>query len=251
MRRFACSLIASIALMTAAGCAEETPPEGDPLFDGGSVGQNQNCPTCSVDGGLATAPNGTASSCTTLDPGVCAQYANCTPVLGLAYDPARYCRGETQLPVYCQANTVECGFGTVRVVDPVGQRWVLANKCLPPGYKAAPMEIHPIEWIEGYTVCPSASLATRCGQLDESGCNANPTCFAQMGSELDARRSCKASSEHFVACVQNTTCNRVLTYARDQLGQTWELSGSCLPSGFTALPNSAVASHTNWPSCLF
>jgi hypothetical protein len=247
MRRLSCSLIASIALMTAASCAEEAPPEENPRFDGGWVGQHL------LDGGpLVTLPVGaTAQACATLDPGVCAQYEDCTPVMGLAYDPGRYCRGETQLPVYCQAKSVECGFGTVRVIDAANQRWVLANKCVPPGYKAAPMEVHPIEWIDSYTVCPSASLATRCGQLDERGCNADPTCFAQMGTELDARRSCKASSEHFVACVQNTTCNRVLTYARDQLGKTWELIGSCLPSGFTALPTSAVASHMNWPSCLF
>jgi hypothetical protein len=139
----------------------------------------------------------------------------------------------------------------VRVVDSVGQRWLLPNRCIPPGYKEAPAEIHPIDWIEDYTVCPSTSLQTRCGQLDERGCAANPTCFAQMGTQLNERRSCKDGSEHFVACVQNTTCNRVLTYARDSLGNTWELISSCLPSGYNALPQSRVASLTNWPQCTF
>jgi hypothetical protein len=173
------------------------------------------------------------------------------PILGLAYDPVRYCRGESQLPVYCQAKAAECGFGPVRVIDPGGQRWLLPNKCIPPGYNPAPAEVHPIDWIEGYTVCPSAGLQTRCGQLDEAGCAANPTCFSQLGTQLNERSSCKQGGEHFVACVQNTTCNRVLTYARDPSGSTWELIGSCLPSGYTALPNSSVAAHMNWPSCLF
>jgi hypothetical protein len=253
MIRISSSLVASLVLWTATGCGDDPEPVNPgSLFDGGLVGQQQTCPTCVFDGGLGTLPDGApAPACNALDPGACAAFPDCAPIYGLAYDATRYCRGENQLPVYCQAKGVECGFGPVRVVDPAGQRWLLSNKCVPPGYGMAPTEIHPIEWIEDYTVCPSAGLQTRCGQLDERGCAANPACFAQLGTQLNERRSCKQGSEHFVACVQNTTCNRVLTYARDPAGNTWELAGSCLPSGYSALPNSSVAAHVNWPSCAF
>jgi hypothetical protein len=240
-----------IGLSLLSGCLGEEPGDGS---DSGVVEQNQNCPLCGVvdAGALATLPDGSVSpACNKLDPGACAAYPDCAPVFGLAYDATRFCRGEGQLPVYCQAKTVQCGFGPNRLIDPAGQRWLMANKCVPPGYVAAPMEIHPITWIEDYSVCPSASLATRCGQLDERGCAANPACFAQMGTQLNERKSCKQGSEHFVACVQNTTCNRVLTYARDPSGNTWELEGSCLPSGYSALSATSVVAHVNWPTCAF
>ena len=93
-------------------------------------------------------------------------------------------------------------------------------------------------------------MQTRCAQLDEAGCATNETCFAQLGTQLNERRSCKQGAQHFVACVQNSACNRVLTYARDSSGNTWELIGSCLPSGYSALPLSSVSAHTNWSTCL-
>jgi hypothetical protein len=250
MRRIVSSFLASGMIVVAAGCGGDEPLEHESPFDGSFGGQP--CPTCSIDAGLSTVSGAAGSSpCNALDPGVCASQPGCVPLYGLAYDPVRYCRGESLLPVYCQARDVACGFGPTRVIDSVGQRWVLSNKCVPPGYGPAPTETHPLDWIEGYTVCPSASLQTRCAQLDERGCAANPACFAQQGTQLNERHNCKQGSEHFVACVQNTTCNRVLTYARDPAGNTWELSGSCLPSGYSALPASSVASHTNWSSCAF